>query len=450
MIAPDDRPGGRRALLGLWAVAGLLVVLTLATPTAFRAGGDNVYIVMAFTAGLLALAAAQIADRAPPQQAMWLILGVAVVLRLALLALEPLLSSDIYRYVWDGKVQANGINPYRYIPADPALAHLRDAAIYPNINRVDYAVTIYPPVAQMFFLAATRIGESVTAMKLALLACEAGTVVFILLLLRRLRRPAQRIVAYAWHPLPLWEIANNGHIDALMVTLLMAGIWFAVLRRPTLGGAFVTLAALTKPYAVLALAALWKPWDWRIPLVAVGLVGLCYAPYLSVGWGVLGFLTRGYVTEESLDTGGTIWPLEVWRLVAGTLPGDYVVYLGLSALIIGSLAVWSVRRENAAPDELLGDIKRLLLAFLLLLSPNYPWYFLALTPFLALSGGGAVWAVTLGAIVFHEEVEWDRYIPVLTRKSVLYGMFIAVCLHAAWRLWHSRKGGSKRERSYPG
>ena len=60
----------------------------------------------------------------------------------------------------------------RYVPADPALAALRDAAIYPNINRADYAVTAYPPVAQMFFLAVTRISETLTMMRLAMVACE--------------------------------------------------------------------------------------------------------------------------------------------------------------------------------------------------------------------------------------------------------------------------------------
>ena len=93
-----------------------------------------------------------------------------------MLLFDPLLSTDIYRYIWDGRVQAAGINPYRYFPAHDALAHLRDATIFPRINRADYAVTIYPPVAEFFFLIVTRIGESVTVMRLALLGCEAVSV----------------------------------------------------------------------------------------------------------------------------------------------------------------------------------------------------------------------------------------------------------------------------------
>jgi len=112
-------------------------------------------------------------QRAWPHQTIWMVIAVAVLLRALLLTAPPFLSSDIYRYVWDGCVQAAGINPYRYEPADSALARLRDTAIYPNINRVTYARTIYPPVAQMVFAAVGRIWDSVTGMRLTMLGFEA-------------------------------------------------------------------------------------------------------------------------------------------------------------------------------------------------------------------------------------------------------------------------------------
>ena len=77
-----------------------------------------------------------------------LYLAVAVALRALLLTAPPILSSDIYRYIWDGRVQAAGINPDRYVPADRPTS-IRDAGIYPQINRASYAHTIYPPVAQL-------------------------------------------------------------------------------------------------------------------------------------------------------------------------------------------------------------------------------------------------------------------------------------------------------------
>ena len=253
----------RSALIQLWLLAAGIVALTVAAAYAMRVAGDNPFMLLALGSGLLALASTRVAEKAETGRALWLIIGVAVLLRGILLALDPLLSNDIYRYVWDGKVQGAGINPYRYFPNDEALNALRDTAIYPNINRADSAVTIYPPVAQMFFFLVTRLGENVITMKLALVACEAGIAFSILAFLRRLGRSPTRLVAYAWHPLPAWEIANSGHVDALMVMLMMLGLWFALTGRPLRGAAAITLGALVKPYAVLALPAAWRPWTGR-------------------------------------------------------------------------------------------------------------------------------------------------------------------------------------------
>jgi hypothetical protein len=423
---------GRSALLLLGLLAASSITLTLATPFAFRAGGDQAYMALAIATGLAAVAATRVAEGAPEARALWLIVGVAVLLRGILLFTEPLLSTDIYRYVWDGRVQAAGINPYRLIPADGALASLRDADIYPNINRAGYAVTIYPPVAQMFFFLVTRLGENVTAMKFALLACEAATATLIVLMLRRLRRPVTRLVAYAWHPLPLWEIANNGHVDALMVALMLLGIWFTVGGRPVRGAVSIALAALVKPYAILVLPALWRPWNWKIPLVVSAVIAACYAPYLSVGWGVFGF-TTGYISEEGLRTGDLVWALAVWRQIFGLITGDYAVYLAGSAAVIAALAIVAAKREVRSLETTLTDVNRLLLAFLFLLSPNYPWYFLAATPFVALIGGAPVWTITIGAVLLQEEAAWDGSVPILVSKSVHFGAFLVACAYVSWR-----------------
>ena len=80
-----------------------------------------------------------------------IVIAVAVMTQIIAIQHEPLLSTDIYRYIWDGRVQAQGLNPYQYLPADPLLAYLRNSVIYPLINRADYARTPYPPIAELFF-----------------------------------------------------------------------------------------------------------------------------------------------------------------------------------------------------------------------------------------------------------------------------------------------------------
>lgn len=420
-------------LLQLAAIGAGIFVLTMATPPAFATAGDNAYIALAISAGLLTVAATRVAERAPPDHALWLILGFGILLRMYVLLYDPLLSSDVYRYIWDGRVQAAGINPYRYFPADQALAHLRDAAVFPRINRVDSAVTIYPPVAQFFFFCVTRIGESVTAMRLALLGCETVTVALIMLLLQRLGRPLSRITAYLWHPLPLWEIANNGHIDALMVALMLAGLSVAFSGRALRGAGLIAFSALVKPFAMPALAAIWRPWDIKMLLVVVATIAICYVPYLSLGWGVLGFLTQGYLAEEGIQAGYELWLLSLWRLVFGKLQGDVLGYVivAAAALIAGGLYV--ARKPGRTIASMLDDVNMLLLLTLLLLSPNYPWYFLVITPFLALSGSLPTWVVSLGALLLSEQLDWDFYIPRMVTKSLLFGGLLLAWALMFWK-----------------
>ena len=432
------------AFYRLAGIGALLAGLTLVTPFAFRSGGDNAFIALTIPAGLLTIAATYVTERAPSRRALWLIFGLAIALRGYVLLFDPLLSSDIYRYIWDGKVQAAGINPYRYFPAHHALAALRDSTIFPRINRADYAVTIYPPVAEFFYLLVTRLGASTTAMRLALLACEAVSVTVMLLLLKRMQRPLTRIVAYAWHPLPLWEIANSGHIDALMVALMLLGLWVALTGRPLRGALLVALATLVKPFAAPALAVIWRPWEWKIPLLVIATIAVCYLPYLSVGWGVFGFLTKGYLTEEGLVSGNEFWPLAIWRLVFGAHRSDVAIYATLALSILLLLTFRAVRRPIHTIASSLADINMLLLGVLLLLSPNYPWYFLAITPFIALCGNAPTWAASIGALLLTDEIEWDFHIPTLIVKSILYGGLLLACGWSARAAYLKRTADGER------
>jgi alpha-1,6-mannosyltransferase len=420
-------------LLPLAGIGAILVGLTLVTPFAFEAFGDNAFIALAIAAGLLTVAATHLAERAPPRRALWLIFGLGIALRLYVLLFDPLLSSDIYRYVWDGRVQAAGINPYRYFPAHEALAFLRDGTIFPHINRADFAVTIYPPVAQFFFLMVTRIGESAAIMRIALLGCEAVTVTLTVLLLRRINRPVTRVIAYLWHPLPLWEIANSGHVDALMVALMLLGLWIALTGRALRAAVVIALAALVKPIAAPVLAGIWRPWDLKMPLVAIAAVALCYLPYLSVGWGVLGFLTKGYLTEEGISGGNDLWLLSLWRLMLGEHRGDVVAYVVLAALVLVFKGLSVARRSHHTIASRLAGINMLLLIALLMFSPNYPWYFLVITPFAALCGSMPTWVASIGALLLSEQLDWDFYIPRMVTKSILFGGLLLAWAFTAWR-----------------
>jgi len=207
------------------------------------------FVKLAFAQCALTAAAGFVAWRAPSsRRTLFVVLVFAALLRLSPLTAEPRLSDDIYRYVWDGRVQAAGINPYRHIPAEQPLAGLRDEAIYPKINRRDYAPTIYPPLAQMIFFATTRVSESVAWMKLTMVAFEAAGLWAVVWLLASWGLPPQRVVLFAWHPLAVWEIAGSGHLDALMICFVCLALVARRRDREGLTGAMLACAALVKFY----------------------------------------------------------------------------------------------------------------------------------------------------------------------------------------------------------
>jgi alpha-1,6-mannosyltransferase len=244
-----------------------------------------------------------------------IILVCAAACRLVCLFSPPFLSTDIFRYVWDGRVQAAGINPYRYIPADPHLAFLRDLDIYPHINRRSYAHTIYPPGAQMLFLLITRVGASVLWMKAGMVALEALTIWVLVKLLTAVGLPREQVLVYAWHPLLLWEVASSGHVDGAALPLIALALLWNVRHKPSATGLALAAATLVKLYPIALFPALYRrsDWrDWKMPAAVAGLVAAGYACYLSVGRQVLGFLPD-YAREEGLESGSRYFLLTLVR-----------------------------------------------------------------------------------------------------------------------------------------
>src|SRR6266571_3877943 len=149
-----------------------------------------------------------------------IILGFAVLFRCLVLFSPLVLSSDLYRYVWDGRVQRAGMIPYRYPPEAEALAALRDTAIYPQIIR-PVLPTIYPPAAQMLFaLMTTIVPDSIRGMKAFMVLFDLVTIGVLIRLLHTTGSDPERVVLYAWSPLVVFEFAGSGHIDALMLPFL--------------------------------------------------------------------------------------------------------------------------------------------------------------------------------------------------------------------------------------
>ena len=347
-----------------------------------------------------------------------LVLGVAMRAAAFEPGATPPLSTDVHRYAWDARVQASGINPYRYAPDAERLAHLRGNVIWPNINLKQWR-TVYPPGAEASYLAARGVfGAGLRATTWLFLLAEAAAIALLLLVLARLGAPLERVALLAWHPLAVSEIAANGHVDALSlvaVTGLLAA-WQA--RRFALGGAVVALGALAKLGPLLLVPALARRGGRRFVGVAVALIALAYVPYLGAGTLVVGSIAD-YV--DRLRFGGSLY----W--VTAKVFGDVASALVLGAILL-SIVVLVALREHDFVEQVARSCLLVLGGLLLVAGYVQPWHALALLPLMVVTlAPGWLWLTgTLPLLYLFD----DGALPAWVRP-VVYGPFAA---GIAWRL----------------
>ncbi len=317
-----------------------------------------------------------------------IILFFAIACRLIGLFDEPFLSSDVYRYAWDGVVQHAHMNPYKYVAIDPILQALREPnlELYNNMNRRDYAHTIYPPVAQIGFYLITFISAQMTWMKMAMVLFEGLMLFGLLKLMRALRMQREQALVYAWCPLAIWEFGSSGHLDAMAMAFIVFALWFRYQDDRWLTGVFLGLAFLTKFYPIVLFPALYRRGDWKMPAVIAAMTVATYSLYLSAGKMVFGFL-GGYAQEEGLETGTRYFLLQLVQHVPGLHGVGNRTFIAFAGLAMLGCCVWAWRVAtplDAPRSAFLRPAFALSLVLMLLFSPHYPWYIAWLIPFLTL------------------------------------------------------------------
>lgn len=378
--APADR---RRTLAVATLGAGVLAAAYGVHATLDLALSNQRYVLLA--AAMVAasgLAAVALWGRARPRDVA-IVLAVALAARLLVAFDMPTLSDDAYRFVWDGRVQAAGINPYRYPPAAPQLRGLRDYDVFTEVNR-PFTTTLYPPTSQIAFYAINRVaGEGVVQVKLAWLAVEAVVVALLLIALRRAGRSPGRVALYAWHPLAVVEVAGSGHPEPLLAAFTFGALLLWDGGRRAAAGAALAAAALTRFVPVLLAPFLVRRGGVRFALALVSVSVLLYLPYLGAGPAALGSVAE--FGEEDFGAGPFRW------LAAAGLPAPAVRWL-----LIGLLAAGVAATAARPPRDLTGAGRYAALLFggaALASSQVQPWYLLWVLPFLCLApSAGLLWA----------------------------------------------------------
>lgn len=357
-------PSRRLYALGLV----MLAALTICSRKLSSMGGPSFIIPLAVAgiAYLLAIRELFFTSRFP-RRVIVIGLVLAALWRLAFLQMPPGSDDDIHRYVWDGRVQRLGYDPYMVVPSDPALAALHTPETR-TLNNPDLP-SPYPAGAELFFRAVTAIHESVFALKVAFVVCDFAIVLVLLDILGRSGQAAHWVLAYAWNPLLATEVAGSGHIDIVGTLLLLVS--FAALSRRWRAVAAVAfgLAVAVKFLPIVLLPLYWRRVRMRDAALAAVAVGLLYVPFFKHGRipiGSLGTYVQSFRFNDPVFT--TLERMAAPQLVVGL------------AVLVGFLtAIWMRIKAPA----LSADAFAWPMAASLLCAPVvYPWYLLWLLPFL--------------------------------------------------------------------
>ena len=376
--------------LAIAGAAYLASVLALAVTTAPL--GSPVFLACAGVAAaayVLVLARTWHEDRAP-RTLLFAALALAVVFRAPLLIPRAGFDSDMMRYVWDGRAQLLGYNPYLVLPADPSAAaiHTDETREMPSAR----ARTPYPPAAQLFFRLVVAMNDSSRVMRLALVACDLLTIAVLWRWLLVTGRLEWRVLAYAWNPLVVLEVAHSGHIDALGALWIAASAYWLARRRTALASLAFVLAVATKVLPIVLLPLYWRRIRARDALAGVILFALLYLPFMSGATLPFGGVTN--VVANVRFNG----PVFRW-IAALTAPQ----VAAAAAVAVGcSIAAWARwRLDESDPAAWAWPMAAALACGPVI----YPWYLLYFTPFLFSARTLPVSAWTLSVVPVY--VVWE-------------------------------------------
>jgi len=414
-----------------------------------------------------------------------LIVAVSVLCRIIPVFSPPMLETDPCRYLWDGASVANGINPYRYAPAEvlsfklgrhrpdgPEAGELAVLARLSDHHRLNWhfmhinhpaVPTIYPPLAQVLFSLAYRIAPGEVMVEKALVALlDVGILCLVTALLPLVGQPRCLVLIYGWCPMVLKEYIQTGHYDPVATLCLLGSLYLLVRGYRVLGGVYLGLAALGKLYPLVVLPALIRRIGWQGTLSCLLTILLLWAPYLGIGskaFEGLRVYNREWVMNASvfsLVRENALRYLDAARADAKPTEGGHalrrskaveqelqITSLAGTKLVMGLILLpflcWLAVRPDTTPRQIVGKAFAAVAALFILSPVGNPWYCAWLLPFAALFGRVS-WVVLSSTMVgyyafwtFHSYTLSVSGLPwPIDLRLLEYGPFFLILIVEEW------------------
>jgi alpha-1,6-mannosyltransferase len=352
----------------LYGLAAIMIAALLACARIPGGVGSPPYLITLAIAGIAYLLAIREFFSTPKFSRRVIVIGLALAAlwHLPFLLMPAGADDDVHRYVWDGRLQRLGYNPYIVVPNDPAFSTLHTDETR-NLNNPEVP-SPYPAGAQLFFRAVTAIHKSAFAFKVAFVLCELAIVPLLLAELRRLGQAEHWVLAYAWNPLLVICVTYSGHVDILGVLLLLLSAAALERRWRTFAAIAFGLAVAVKFLPIVLAPLYWRRVRVRDGLLAALIVVLLYVPFLRGGSVPTGSIA---VFVERFRFNDPVFA-EIERVVKPQVAAGLALLVGLM-----TAAILRRRQGDYSPHAFAWPMA----ASLMCAPVVYPWYLLWLLPF---------------------------------------------------------------------
>jgi hypothetical protein len=320
------------------------------------------------------------------ERTIWYFVGLGIILRFILVFAFPNLSDDVYRFIWDGRLITQGINPFNHLPgyfleAGNAVEGL-DQALYDQLNSPNY-YTIYPPVSQAIYAIATWLAPdsyygASTIMKSFLFAMECGSIYLIARLIRHFGLPLQRVLIYALNPLIILEITGNLHFEGAMIFFLLLSLTLLVHKHFVPSAITFALSIAAKLLPLMFLPYLIKRLGWKRAFGYFTILGLtlliCFSPLLNITF-IENFRNSLDLYFRKFEFNASIYYAARW---IGTQIRGYnmIQTIGplLALCILSTISISAYKEKKLSLENLFEMMLFAICIYLFLATTIHPWY----------------------------------------------------------------------------
>ncbi|MBK8924567.1 MAG: DUF2029 domain-containing protein [Crocinitomicaceae bacterium] len=363
----------------------------------------------------------------------------SIALRLILLFAIPALSNDFFRFIWDGEIMANGINPFAHKP-DELISyggfldepHMRK--LYHGMGELSQQhYTCYPPLSQFLFVIPALISNSITTqliiLKLILIAADAGSILVGSKILRKLNLNPNSIWLFAFNPLVILELSGNVHFEGVMIFFLLSAVWLLLNNQWIFSTVFFAFAIHVKLVPLIFLPLLLKKIGLRKTIVFVSLTGL-----LVLGISVI-LMNNIFLSNMMQSVNEYFVHFEfnasvfyIVREIGFYIKGyDIVASAGPALSVITLLTIASIAffRKYERPHDVMTAMLWAISIYFVMTTTVHPWY---ITTVLAISVFTQYrFAVVWSFVVF---LSYHAYQQDITEENGVLVIIEYVCLFA--------------------